>query len=159
MPLPDKQLVLRAFHESLAQRLDAIATITAAARDEATSAESRPENKYDTRALEASYLAAGQGERLRSLKLLVAWFEAIRPTPATRVGVGSLLRLAPEEGEERTVLLAPEGGEQVSVDGSLVELIGVRSPLGRALLGLEEDEEAEIETPRGPRTWEIVLLR
>ncbi len=50
---PPKPSVYAAFQDSLSHELAVLESMTAAARDEATSAESRPENKYDTRALEA----------------------------------------------------------------------------------------------------------
>lgn len=158
MTTDDKHRVLEAFRALLHARLDATAAITAAARDEATSAESRPENKYDTRALEASYLAAGQGERLGALRHLVSWLDAVTADAHRSAGSGTLLRLADDDDRERLVLLGPQGGERVLTEGQEVELIGVDSPLGRALRGLQEDDEAEVETPRGPRSWTILAL-
>lgn len=158
MTLDDKQHVLHAFHDSLRARLEATASITAAARDEATSEESRPENKYDTRALEASYLAAGQGERLAALRSLVTWLASQTAHPHRSAGAGSLLEIEDEDGQLRRVLLAPQGGERVTLHDTAVELIGIRSPLGSALRGLEPGDEAEVETPQGVRTWELVRL-
>ena len=42
--------------EAVRTDVDAMERMVTMSRDEATSDESRPENKYDTRALEASYV-------------------------------------------------------------------------------------------------------
>ena len=76
-----KPVWLATVRTTLRAQLAALETMVGASRDEATNAESRPENKYDTRALEASYLAAGQGARLADLKQLVGWIEALSGDP------------------------------------------------------------------------------
>ena len=96
---------LRATLEAELSILDAMVT---AARDEATSAESRPENKYDTRALEASYLAAGQGERLATLRQLVAWARGLDAAPQSAALPGALLHIQTDAGT-RWLVLAPTG--------------------------------------------------
>lgn len=158
MSQPDKSRVLTAFDRSLRSELATLASITAAARDEATSAESRPENKYDTRATEASYLAAGQGERLEALNRLVGWFAQQAGQPCTIATEGALLSVR-LEGGSRWILLAPRGGPEVVVDDVAVQLISVGSPLGRALTGLAEGDVAEIESPRGLQEVEVEVVR
>jgi transcription elongation GreA/GreB family factor len=128
------------------------------ARDEATSAESRPENQYDTRALEASYLAAGQGERLAELRLLAAWAEVQPDDLADLVEAGALARVEPDHGEPQWVLLAPRGGTELRVGGVPVRLVSVSSPLGSALCGLAAGDVGEVETPRGPQRWTLLAV-
>lgn len=119
--------------------VDAMERMVAMSRDEATSDESRPENKYDTRALEASYLAAGQGRRLLELQRLEAWLGHLgAPTEAVRLG--SFVEL----DEARWVLLGPAAGPTVPHQGVEISVISTASPLGRALQGLEEGDEAEL---------------
>ncbi|MCB9668750.1 MAG: GreA/GreB family elongation factor [Alphaproteobacteria bacterium] len=155
MDVHDKGRILIAFRTSLQARLEANATMTALARDEATSEESRAENKYDTRALEASYMAAGQGERLESLRALVAWLEGVVVEPHRAVGPATLVRAVSDAGVERTLFLAPQGGERIELDGEEVELLGLGSPLGRALAGMEADDEVEVDTPGGVARWAL----
>ncbi len=158
MPHPPKAAVLDAFQRSLAAELDALGAMTAAARDEATNAESRPENQYDTRALEASYLAAGQGQRLEALGRLSAWIAQQSAEPRhERAAEGAYLGVA-VDGAERLVLLAPRGGPEVRVNGQAVQLISTDSPLGRAITGLAEGGVAELESPRGPRGVEVLFV-
>ncbi|MFS8069704.1 MAG: transcription elongation factor GreAB, partial [Byssovorax sp.] len=56
-----------------------------AAREAATHEESRPENDKDTRAIEASYLAGAQADRIRDIERVINGLEflPLRPFAAT----------------------------------------------------------------------------
>ena len=151
---PARDRVLSALREALRDALEAVGRGAAMARDEATSAESRPENQYDTRALEASYLAAGQGERLAAARALVGWAELLSPKPATRIEAGALA-LLDGPGGERWVLFSPRGGPELCVDGVRLTLISVTSPLGSSLAGLSAGDDAEVDSPTGVQSWVV----
>ena len=70
---PDKDRIVAALLEQVQAELDGMEAVAEAARDEATSSETKAEGKYDTRATEASYLARGQAWRIVSLRKQVAW--------------------------------------------------------------------------------------
>lgn len=157
--IPDKARVVAAFRAAVAVDLDASLKIVGAARDEATGGESRAENQYDTRATEASYLAAGQGRRILGLRALAAWLDQLDPGPVVdRIAHGALAGLRRGAAVE-WVLFAPEGGGTVAVDGVEIKLISLRSPLGEVLDGLTAGDREEIDTPRGPVELEIVAIR
>src|SRR5687768_11096256 len=101
--MPIKSEVLAELRKILRDELSRLARGTDMARDEATSVESRPENQYDTRALEASYLAAGQGERLEALRLLLAWAEVQRDDPTDTVEAGALALLEGPIGRQEVL--------------------------------------------------------
>ena len=145
---------LRATLEAELSILDAMVT---AAREEATSAESRPENKYDTRALEASYLAAGQGERLATLRQLVAWARGLDAAPQSAALPGALLHIQTDAGT-RWLVLAPTGGPTVQVDGHGISMVSTRSPLGQALAGSERDDAVEVDGPSGTYEAEVLYV-
>lgn len=154
MSAPDKAQVLTALRLALDTELEALGRATEMARDEATSAESRPENKYDTRALEASYLAAGQGERLAELRWLVGWASVVTAAPVERIGTGALVEIE-HAGRCRWILVAPRGGLTLAVDGVEVRLVSASSPLGEVLAGLEAGDVEEVESPSGPQPWTV----
>lgn len=152
---PSKQDVRRAFQLEVADQLGRIAQMTAAARDEATGQESASEGKYDTRATEASYLAAGHGRRMAALKQLAAWLDACRPVRHDAVRIGSLVGLEGPRGA-RWVWVGPAGGAQVEVGNVSVQLISLHSPLGRQLRDARVGDDLELETPRGLTQLHVV---
>lgn len=149
----DKPSALDALRTVLRAELAVQEQMTAMARDEATSPESRPENQYDTRALEASYLAAGQGERLAELRQLVAWIQVVHP-PMVRGDSGALVEVEVDD-RVQWIVLGPRGGTKAEVDGQTVALVSVTSPLGRLLVGGAEGDGDELERPGGTVSVEI----
>ncbi len=104
----------------------------------ATHEESKPENKYDTRGLEASYLARAQSERVLDLKELSQVTNAIKYrefAPEDPIAISALIEIE-NDGKNQWLLLLPKGGGQsVSVNNSLIKVITPESPLGAQLLG------------------------
>ena len=155
----NKPSVVHAFRSAVAADLAALAQVTADARQEATGDESRAEDKYDTRATEASYLAAGQGRRLDALKQLATWLHHLDPSHRpSAAGLGALVELRDEHGGSRWVLVGPVGGPRIEVEGHVVSLISLSSPLGESLEGAQLDEEVELDTPQGERTVVVAAL-
>ena len=155
--LPSKTQVLAALRAVLSDELAAVERIAAAARDETTSAETKQEGKYDTRATEASYLARGQAWRVAELRQLAAWFASQAGAEVDVAGVGALVAL--EGARDEVVFVAPIGGLKATVDGMRVRVISPKSPLGQALAGLEAGEGFELDTPRGVVDYEVVEVR
>lgn len=152
----ERARAIAALRAAVASDLAALARVTADARSEATGDESSAEGKYDTRATEASYLAAGQGRRLLGLRRLAAWLEQVDPArgPET-VREGSLVRLREATGQLRHVVLAPMGGARAHVGDVVVSLVSGGSPLGEQLEGVEPGDVFELDSPRG--TVEVVV--
>lgn len=146
----DKATVVDALARCMRTEADGVRAMATAAYDEATNAESKAENKYDTRSLEASYLAAGQARRLASVERVATWFEKLEVGACEVVGVGALVEIH-ERGRRRWCFMAPEGGgTRVEIDGVTIGVITPASPLGEALLGAEAGEEMEVELPGLP---------
>lgn len=114
-----------------------------AAQAAATDPDSKAENKYDTRTLEASYLARGVAVRVvETEQALGEWesmplrdFSAMLP-----IAVGALIVLQNAHG--RTVYYMGPGGGGISVDhdGEEVLVITPPSPLGKQLMRRREGE-------------------
>lgn len=60
-------MLVAALINELRLRYDRAVSALSGAREAATGADTKAENKYDTRGLEASYLAAGQAEQADDL--------------------------------------------------------------------------------------------
>jgi len=101
IPLPSRRRMnKRALIKKIVARLTAeLAVYFRAAqnsRAEATDEQSRAENKYDTRGLEASYLARGQSKQAAELEAAIADFEKLEArifAAGEGIGIGGLVEL------------------------------------------------------------------
>lgn len=134
----NKPEVLAAVLTALNAELETLTKGARASFAAATDPDSRAENKYDTRTLEASYVARGQAMRVAELEEAVAAFQRLDPTPwptDSAVAVGALVALG-EAGREDWYLIGPSaGGTEVQVRGAEVMVITPASPLGARLMG------------------------
>ena len=72
-----------------------------------------------------------------------------------RVVFGATVRIEnTESGEERTWTIV--GETEADVEGGRISF---KSPLGKALIGRNEGDEAEVPAPGGKQVWEIVEIR
>ncbi len=155
----DKRACVRALTLRLERE---IATAMRAAHDAAEGAtheENRAEGSKDTRATEASYLARGQAERVRVLERSLAMLAAMELrefAPGDAIAASALVQLQARAGEQAVYLVVPAGGGlRTDVDGQIVQTLTTASPLGSALLGLAEGDEAEVQTPYGLKTFVV----
>jgi transcription elongation GreA/GreB family factor len=140
-----------------------IATMRKAAWDAAQAAtheEAKPENDKDTRALEASYLAAGQAERVRTLEVAVkvlAGLELRDIGKTTPICASAVVTLEDEDGARTTFFMSPHGGGvRLDLDGASVQVVTPQSPLGVALLGKLHGDVIELRAKAGLREMTIV---
>jgi transcription elongation GreA/GreB family factor len=107
-------------------------------RAEATHESSKAESKYDTRGLEASYLARGQSRQAAELESAIAEFEKLNVrefAEGEAIGIGALVELE-TGGENFFYFLGPRaGGTEVLHDKKEILVITPQSPLGEQLMG------------------------
>ncbi len=141
-----KDRLLDAIRAELRSRFD---RLTRAARDAhaaATDPGSKAESKYDTRSLEASYLAAGQARQVDELARDVGLFEALS-LPVfgmdDPIDAGALVEVD-LHGESTWFLLAPAaGGLEISHKGMEITLLAPESALYQKLLGLRTGDSLD----------------
>jgi transcription elongation GreA/GreB family factor len=106
-------------------------------REESISEESRAENKYDTHAQEAAYLAEGQARLAAELAAgISAWRSMTFPAAGHyRVQLGSLVTLTAGARTDHLLLGPSNGGLSITHEGAEITVITPNSPIGRALLG------------------------
>ena len=130
-------------------------------RDFATDQEFKAEGKYDTRALEASYLASAEAKRVEELKLEIQILEDVDLKSSQRFGevsIGALVELLHKEQRRLYFLIPTAGGTLMNVDGQPVVVVSVFSPIGDAILGLKKGDTFEVETPKETRHYQILEL-
>ncbi|TLM63671.1 MAG: transcription elongation factor GreAB [Deltaproteobacteria bacterium] len=125
-----------------------LALFTAAARQAhaaATHEECQPDNKYDTTALEASYLAQGQANRAQEIRQGVEAYRALELQAFdadTPIRQSALVTLADAAGGERRLFIGPRaGGMKLADPAGEIVVITPASPLGKRLLGLTVGDE------------------
>ena len=109
-----------------------------ASRAEATHEQNKAENKYDTRGLEASYLARGQSRQAAETEKDIQQFEklAVRDFgPSDPIDVGAVVELENKEGRNVYFIGPRAGGTEVEYEGTEITVITPQSPLGQQLMG------------------------
>lgn len=157
-PSIDKSSVLAALRARLERDLAVATEAQRQTQSGATHEESKPENDKDTRAIESSYLARGQAQRVVELTQAVASASALVLRafgPETPIGASALVALDDGAGTAYYFLSPVGGGLSVDVEGAVVRVLSTASPLGRALVGQTEGADLEVQTPQGLRQYSI----
>src|SRR5215469_16656495 len=130
-------------------------------RTEATHEQNRAESKYDTRGLEASYLARGQSRQALELEKAIATYEKFTAKPFAAdepidVGAFEELELA---GESIYYFIGPcSGGTEVMHDKKEVLVITLQSPLGQLMQGRKQDDILKLEVDRSRHSYKVVAV-
>jgi transcription elongation GreA/GreB family factor len=162
----DKRAIVAGMRAQLDAEIETMSRLARDAAEAATHEENKPENVKDMRSTEASYVARGQAGRVREMEQAHARLGALELRAfgaGDTIEISALVTLRAAgktgKGAVTTCFVAPvAGGLRVSVGGVEVQTVTPTSPLGAALLGLGEGEEAEAPTPQGVRVYEIVRV-
>ncbi|ENV92072.1 transcription elongation factor GreB [Acinetobacter sp. V91_7] len=90
------------------------------------------------------------GKRLEELKII-----DYSPEQAGKVYFGAWVEIENEEGEQKTLRIV--GIDEIYDHHP--QHISIESPMARALLGKEVDDEIEVHTPSGKKLWYINTIR
>jgi transcription elongation GreA/GreB family factor len=143
----NKRLIIKKITAKLAGELEVYFRAAEFARAEATHEQNKAEHKYDTRGLEASYLAHGQSRQAAEIEAAIGEFEKLNArtfASGEAIGLGALVEL--EHGGERTIyFLGPRaGGTEVIQDKKEILVITPQSPLGEQLLGKKQGDQPQL---------------
>lgn len=157
----DKSRIFLSIVSRLEEELKMLEIASKAAKDAATNEESKPENEYDTFALEASYLAGAQMQRVsetqRMIKMLKE-FPVHRFPKDAPISPGALMELS-VDGKPQWFLLLPFGaGISVDVDGNKVSVLTNESPLAKELRGKRAGAVLEVARAGQVREYEILQI-
>jgi transcription elongation GreA/GreB family factor len=158
----DKKKLLQDMMDQLEKDRIALLEATQATLEAATHEENKPENEYDTRGLEASYLAGAQSKRVGEIEealmsckqIKLKDFSAKDPIASTAV-----IELE-SDGKKSWFFLMPKGGGiSLKSEGKIIQVITGTSPLGEALQGLKIGDSAIVEMGRQEKEYEILSIR
>ncbi|TAE77242.1 MAG: transcription elongation factor GreAB [Verrucomicrobia bacterium] len=141
-----KERLLDTIRAELRARFDRLTRAAKDAHAAATDPGSKAESKYDTRSLEASYLAAGQARQVEDLARDMALFENLSLPNFDiddAIDAGALVE-ADLDGASTWFLLAPAaGGLEILHEQRDITLLAPDSSLYRKLLGRRVGDSLE----------------
>jgi transcription elongation GreA/GreB family factor len=181
-PIVNKKDLLTQLITHLQQEIDATLNAVNEAHALASHEQSKPENQYDTLALEAAYLAHGQSERIAELQrqvMLLNHFEFLDYSEESRITVGALVCI--QELEDDSLAASPQwfwvlpvaGGQVLSLNvlgfscdslnsDSLndieVRTITAKAPLAEKLLGCNLGDEVVLNLGHKKKQFEVIEL-
>jgi transcription elongation GreA/GreB family factor len=143
----NKRILIQKIIAALTEELGVYFKAAHASRAEATHESSKAESKYDTRGLEASYLAHGQSKQAAEIEAAIAAFEklAVRKfLPTDPIDLGAFVQLD-HAGESSFYFIGPKaGGTEFVHDKKEVLVITPQSPLGTQLLGKKQGDRLQL---------------
>jgi transcription elongation GreA/GreB family factor len=155
----DKRELLNQFAALIAEDLAVFTQAAMAAHEAATHTESKPEDQYDTRSVEASYLAGAQSKRAMELEELLSLYKHVDLKafgPDSPIASTAVVELE-SEGKHSTYLLMPKGGGlSVSFHGKTIQVVTPLSPMGQAILGRKVGDSLDVTVQRATKEYEIV---
>lgn len=134
----NKSLLLKQIVAALGESLEVLERAARASHAEATHESSRAESKYDTRGLEASYLAGGQARQAREIIDSMKLYQSL----ATRdfaagdlIDLTAVVEVEAEDASNKYFIGPKSGGVEVNFKGEEITVITPQSPLGQNLVG------------------------
>lgn len=135
----NKQSIVDQLIKHLENTLAMLVQTAVTAREAATGEESKAENKYDTRGLEAAYLAGAQAKRSEDLTVQIMKLKKIpirEFNEDSPIGISALVTVAINGDERKYFLILPfAGGTKISVDNDEFAVITPDSSVGSKLIG------------------------
>jgi len=156
-----RELILKELRSICQRELASAKEAYESSHDYATHGEVKSDGKYDTRGIEAGYLAGAQKRRVLELEGELALLEKLaqeKPTASDVIAIGSVFEMKSEGGEKNYFLSPTTGGYQIEIDSQQVLVLGLQSPLGRETVGLAIGESFEIVVKNVVRVFEITKL-
>src|SRR5689334_19823154 len=139
-PLPEmnKRLLLKQIVASLNESLALLEKAARASHAEATHESSKAENKYDTRGLEAAYLAGGQARQAKEILDSITLYRAlpVRDFAAGEpIDLTALVELEVDDTRALYFIGPRNGGLEIEYKRKEITVITPQSPLGQHLMG------------------------
>jgi transcription elongation GreA/GreB family factor len=134
----NKTELLKHIVVNLSEKLAVLEKAARTSHAEATHESSKAENKYDTRGLEAAYLAGGQARQAKEILDSIAAYESLTlKTFSTDdpIDVTALVELDSENTRSLYFIGPTNGGLEIEFGGKEVTVITPQSPLGQNLIG------------------------
>ena len=145
--------------EQLESRLRIAQSATQRAIDAATDEETVPEHKYDTLALEASYLAHGQAVRVQECEDDIQCYRNLVLRDSEKITVSSYVVVIDERDKYKHFFMGPRvGGLSVTWNDNEVAIVTANAPFGQALMGKNVGDEVEFKVADKQFCYEVISV-
>jgi transcription elongation GreA/GreB family factor len=156
-----KQKIIKELLNIANSRLEETVQSAKSANSFKSSGDMKQEGKYDTRAIEAGYLADAQNLRVEELKQEIQLLESIQIqqiSQKTPISIGSLVKLKFTEKIQTYFISSTAGGPLLSIDSTPVLIVSAFSPIGAKVIGLNQGDEFELKTPKANRHYKVISV-
>jgi len=157
----NKRVLLKKITAKLVEELEVYLRAAQFSRAEATHEQNKAESKYDTRGLEASYLARGQSRQAAELEAAIIEFGKLtvrKFASDEAINLGALVELD-QSGERSHYFLGPRaGGTLVIHEKTEVLVITPHSPLGEQLVGKKAGQAMQLRFGKEIRPAKILVV-
>jgi hypothetical protein len=139
-----KQALVKKIIAALTAELERFAKAARASHAEATDPQSKAEHKYDTRGLEAAYLAGGQARKVAEVEESIELFQKLKLTDFTAetpIDYGALVQVEMRGGANWYFVAPRAGGLEVIHEKEEVTVITPQSPLGEQLFEKKQGDK------------------
>jgi transcription elongation GreA/GreB family factor len=157
----DKKALLENVISQLESELRNARAAASSAHEAATAEENRPENQFDTRALEASFLARGQAARVAELEHSI---KVLRDFPLRAYGdedpvqTGALVKVDCGGTEQLHFVLPSGAGLAIALGKQKISVVTTSSPLGTELLGKSTGDSFVFRRGGATKEYEVLAV-
>lgn len=154
----DKRKLLDQFIVLMKKDLETLNLAAVATYQGAIHADSKAEDQYDTRGLEASYLAGAQAKRVSELEEMIKLYQFVdikKFGPQDKIAATAVVGTRTENKEFYFLLMPKGGGLQIQWEDKSIHVLTPQSPIGEMLLGKKLNDEFEVLINRQFRDYEI----
>ncbi|MCO4792236.1 MAG: GreA/GreB family elongation factor [Bacteriovoracaceae bacterium] len=154
-----KEKVKTALINLLTKELDDLERIARSTKEQAIDSEMGQEDKWDTRRIEASYLAGAQAKRVEEIKRDLNLIKSLEIQESSEtVSLSSIISVEHEDKKDKYFMSPTYSSHTLEIEGNQIQALSIHSPLGKGLIGSDENESIEIETPKGIKEYEILKV-
>ena len=157
----NKAEILEQIIAHLQANVDVMKKAEAHSHSVATDKENQPKSKYETLALESSYLAQVQGDRVNEMESVLQAYCAFRNEIIEEGGIirlSALVSIEEKWHQNSTISSTKTGGWaglELDINGETLTVITSASPIGQALLGQKSGDIIKVKIGWNERTLKI----
>jgi hypothetical protein len=158
----NKSEIIKNFITAIESELKILKTAAKDTANYATDPENKPENKYDTRGLEASYLAGAQAQRVAEMQDVLLCFRSQNIKKfhdGAAISISALVRVFSNEKTQFLLIMPLGGGQTIQFLDQTIQVVTPVSPLGKALIGQTVGEVITILAGGAKREYEIASIQ